>query len=80
LNNAFNANTGNFDLSKLDRSLSKSKTSVSELSAQLLNAGTTGQQAFVQLAQSIAAADRPMIGLKGRLAEFATTLKNTARW
>ena len=80
LNNAFNANTGNFDLSKLDKSLSKSKTSVGELSAQLLNAGTTGQQAFVQLAQSIAAADRPMIGLRGRLAEFATTLKNTARW
>lgn len=80
LNNAFNSSTGNFDLSKLDKSLAKSKTSVAELSASLLNAGTTGQQAFVQLAQSIAAADRPMIGLKGRMAEFATTLKNTARW
>lgn len=43
LNNAFNAQTGNFDLSKLDRSLKTSSTNVTELSHKLLSAGTTGE-------------------------------------
>jgi hypothetical protein len=50
LNKAFNATTGNFDLSKLNRSLSLSKQNIATLSSDLLRAGSTGQQAFVQLA------------------------------
>jgi hypothetical protein len=50
LNNAFNADTGKFDLSKLDKSLKASSTNVTELSGKLLNAGTQGQQAFIKLA------------------------------
>lgn len=80
LNNAFNAQTGNFDLSKLDRSLKTSSTNVTELSSKLLGAGASGEQAFVKLAQSIAAADRPVVTLNSKLNEMLTTLKNTARW
>lgn len=80
LNNAFNAETGNFDLSKLDRSLKTSSTNVTELSSKLLGAGASGEQAFVKLAQSIAAADRPVVTLNSKLNEMLTTLKNTARW
>lgn len=80
LNNAFNAETGNFDLSKLDRSLKTSSTNVTELSSKLLGAGSSGEQAFVKLAQSIAAADRPVVTLNSKLSEMLTTLKNTARW
>ena len=80
LNQAYNATTGNFDLSRLDKSLKTSKTNVSELSSKLLQAGQTGQQAFVQLAQSIAAADRPMVTLSSRMSDLFTSIKNTAKW
>lgn len=80
LNEAYNQKTGNYDLSKLNASLAKSKTSVTELSTSLLQAGTTGQQAFIKLAQSIAAADQPMITLNARLQDFLTTVKNTIKW
>lgn len=80
LNNAYNSNTGRLDLSKLDKSLRASSANVKTLSHDLLQAGSQGQQAFVQLAQSIAAAERPMVGISARLKEFGTTLANTARW
>ena len=80
LNEAYNTTTGNYDLSKLNASLAKSKTSVTKLSNGLLQAGATGQQAFIKLAQSIAAADQPMITLNARLQDFLTTVKNTVKW
>lgn len=80
LNEAYNQKTGNYDLSKLNASLAKSKTSVTELSTSLLKAGTTGQQAFIKLAQSIAGADQPMITLNARLQDFLVTLKNSVKW
>ncbi len=80
LNEAYNTSTGNYDLSKLNASLARSKTNVTELSNGLLQAGATGQQAFIKLAQSIAAADQPMITLNARLQDFLTTVKNTVKW
>ena len=80
LNNAFNVKTGQFDLSALDKSLKASGSNIQNLSTKLLNAGETGQQAFMKLAQSISLADQPMLRINGRLKEFATTMKNTARW
>lgn len=80
LNEAYNTATGNYDLSKLNASLNRSQTDVTKLSKSLLDAGVTGQQAFVKLAQSIAAADQPMISLNARLQDFLTTVKNTVKW
>lgn len=80
LNEAYNTTTGNYDLSKLQASLARSKTSITEYTSQLLKAGTVGQEAFVKLAQSIAAADQPMIRLNARLTDFLTTVKNTVKW
>ena len=80
LNEAYNTTTGNYDLSKLNASLNRSQTDVIKLSKSLLEAGSTGQQAFVKLAQSIAAADQPMISLNARLQDFLTTVKNTVKW
>ena len=80
LNQAYNATTGNFDLSRLDKSLRTSNTNVTKLSSSLLQAGQSGQQAFIQLAQSIASADRPMINLSSRMTDLFTTIKNTAKW
>lgn len=80
LNEAYNTATGNYDLSKLNASLNRSQTNVTKLSKSLLDAGVTGQQAFVKLAQSIAAADQPIISLNARLQDFLTTVKNTVKW
>lgn len=80
LNQAFNAKTGNFDLSRLDKSLKSSGQNIDVLSSKLLGAGQQGQQAFIQLAQSIAAAERPSITLSKRMTDLFTTLKNTAKW
>ena len=80
LNNAFNATTGRFDLSMLDKSLRTSKSNISSLSTQLLGAGDTGKQAFLKLAQSIASADQPMLRISNRMREFGTVMKNTIKW
>lgn len=80
LNEAYNTATGNYDLSKLNASLNRAQTDVTKLSKNLLDAGVTGQQAFVKLAQSIAAADQPIISLNARLQDFLTTVKNTVKW
>jgi TP901 family phage tail tape measure protein len=80
LNQAYNTSTGNLDLSKLNASLQKSSTNVTQLSNKLLQAGASGQSAFINLAQAISKADYPMFKLNSRLTEMWTTLKNTARW
>ena len=80
LNNAFNATTGKFDLSLLDKSLKSSKSNITDLSTSLLSAGSTGQQAFLKLAQSISLADQPMLRISNRMREFGTVMKNTIKW
>ena len=80
LNNAFNATTGKFDLSLLDKSLKSSKSNITDLSTSLLSAGSTGQQAFLKLAQSISLADQPMLRISNRMREFGTVMKNTVKW
>lgn len=77
LNEAYNQKTGNYDLSRLNASLNKAGANVTELSTKLINAGTTGRQAFITLAQSIAMADQPMITLNARLQDFLVTVKNS---
>ena len=80
LNNAFDIKTGNFDLSRLNSSLKSSGQSLSELSNKLLNAGMTGESAFLNLSKSISRANINLTKSQGLLGSFITTLKNTARW
>lgn len=80
LNNAFDIKTGNFDLSRLNSSLKSSGQSLSELSNKLLNAGMTGESAFLNLSKSISRANINLTKSQGLLDSFITTLKNTARW
>ena len=80
LNNAFNAKTGRFDLSMLDKSLNASNTSVANLATNLLSAGNSGKQAFLQLAQAISMADQPLLKINAKIKEFSTTMANTVRW
>lgn len=80
LSNAVNIDTGKLDLNKLNTSLKQSKTNIGELSGKLLSVGSSGEQAFVKLAQSVASAERPIVSLGSRVNGLLTTLKNTARW
>lgn len=80
LNNAFNANTGNLDLSLLDKSLKTSNSNLTTLSTSLLGAGKVGQQAFAQVAQAIAQADQPMLKISNKLQDFVVSLKNAAKY
>ena len=80
LNNAFDASTGKLDLSRFDASLKKSNSNVQTLANNLLQSGSAGQTAFLQLSRSISQANFPMVKLNGSLREMMTTLKNTARW
>lgn len=80
LKNAFNAKTGNLDLSKLHSSLQQSKTSLKDLTSNFSQAGAVGQQAFTSLARAIATADQPTLTLNTHLSTMWTTLKNVARF
>ena len=80
LNNAFNTKTGNLDLSKLNASLKSAGTDLATLSSGLLKAGLNGEQAFMNIQRSIATASVQIKQANGLLANFWTTLKNTARW
>ena len=77
---AVNVDTGKLDLNRFSLSLKKSNTSITELAIKLNGAGAVGQQAFLNLAKSIALADNSALNLGTKLGGLMTTLKNTARW
>lgn len=80
LDSATNVKTGQLDLGKFNESLKKSGTTLSQYAKSLQNLGPEGDKAFSQLAQAITTAEVPLRRANGLLAEFGTTLKNTARW
>jgi TP901 family phage tail tape measure protein len=77
---ATDVKTGKLDLSKFSQSLDKSNIKLQDVRATLSALGPQGEKAFLQLSKSIAQADAPMLRMNAKLRDFATTLKNTARW
>jgi len=80
LQNAINTNTGNLDFSRLSESLKKSGTDLNVYGQKLRSLGPEGQQAFQQLAKSVAQSEIPLRRSTALLDQFKTTLMNTARW
>ena len=80
LSAAYNADTGKLDLGKLNASLNSAKANIGDLSSRLLQAGATGQQAFVQLAKSMSMAEAPAFRLNGIVSKLWVSLKNVATW
>ena len=80
LNNSLNADTGRLDLSKFNTELDKSGLTVGQLAAQMNGLGVDGQKAFLNLANSIVTAQKPMRETNKLLDGMWTALKNTARW
>ena len=77
---AVNVNTGKLDLNKFSQSLSQSKQSLSDLYNSLSKAGPQGQQAFLQLASSIASSESQVLNLNSKVKDLGQTLKNTVKW
>lgn len=80
LQEATNVKTGNLDLTKFTAQLQKSGMTLEKYRMSLTSLGPDGAKAFVQLANSIAAADIPIRRTNALLAEMGTVLKNTIRW
>ena len=72
--------TGSLDLGQFNQELKKANLSAETIKSSLVALGPEGQATFAKLAQSISMAEVPLKRTNGLLAEFATTLKNTARW
>lgn len=80
LNNSLNADTGRLDLSKFSGQLSNSGLTLNSLSKDMNALGADGQKAFLNLANSIVTAQKPMVESNKLLDGMWTALKNTARW
>ena len=80
LEQATNADTGKLDLGLLNKSLKDAGITLDQYRQKLQQAGPVGQQAFNSLASSILKAEIPLKQCNTLLSNFATTLKNTARW
>ena len=80
LSKAVNVDTGKLDLNKFMTELDKSGTSLSDLSANLLKAGSVGQQSFNALINSIAQSEVKLKSTQNVFTKFATTLKNSVGW
>lgn len=80
LKNAINTETGQLNLVKLQSSINRTGDSVGTLSSQLLKAGSTGREAFMNLTSYIAMAQKPTMTLNRHMQALWTTMKNTMKW
>ena len=80
LKKAFNADTGKLNLTKFNMEIKNSGHNLQTLTRQLLGAGQSGRQAFMQMSIAIANSQKSMIKAGGAAQALWTTLKNTARW
>lgn len=80
LKQATNVNTGKLDISKFSQQLKASGKDLSQYAASLQKLGSTGQQAFMQLAQSIGQAHVPIRTTNRLLQSLGANLLNVAKW
>ena len=60
INNSLNADTGRLDLSKFNQQLNNSGLSLGKLASDMTAMGSDGQKAFLNLANSIVTAQKPV--------------------
>lgn len=80
LQRATNPTTGSLDLSKFNNELKKSGLTLEDYYIKLSKLGPAGQQAFMNVAQSITAAQVPLKRTSKLFDELWITMKNTMRW
>ena len=72
--------TGRLDLGTFHKELNKANLDVNQVKSSLMSLGAEGQDAFLKLSQSISLSEVPLKKINNLVTNFATTLKNTARW
>lgn len=77
---ATDSTTGKLDLSKFNQELHKSGMTLEQYQDKLSALGPEGEKTFAQVTESIVNADAKIRDANSVLAQFATTLKNAARW
>lgn len=80
LQNAFNQDTGKLNLTKFNMEMKQAGMSVEKYRAALTSIGPQGQQAFTQLAHSVAMAETNTINLSAGIQRLGTTFMNTLRY
>ena len=80
LQSAMNPKTGKLDLTRFNESLKQSGMTLAQYKMHLEEMGPQGTKAFNQLATAIQNAEVPVKRVNTKMQEFATTLKNTAKW
>ena len=80
LQNAFNQDTGKLNLTKFNMEMKNAGMSLEQYRAKLTSIGPQGQQAFTQLAHSIAIADTSTISLNAGIQRLGATFMNTLRY
>lgn len=80
LKEAVNVKTGKLDLAKFNESIKRGGIGLEEYQKTLTSMGSVGEQAFTNLARSIATAEIPLRKSNTLLNDFATTMKNTVKW
>ncbi len=80
ISEAINVDTGQLDVGKLTKSFQQSQKSLSDYRRSLVALGPEGEKTFKELSQAILNADVPLRESNKLLQNFATTLKNTAKW
>ncbi len=77
---ATNPETGTLNLNKFSQVIKSSGKDLSFYRDQLLSLGSTGEQAFLQLARSVLQAQTPLMVSSSLINKMWTTMANTARW
>ena len=80
LQKAVNVKTGKLDLTRFNDSLRESGMTLDKYQQSFSKVGSVGQQAFTELARSIATAEIPLRRSSKLLDNFAVTMKNTVKW
>lgn len=80
LSQAFNQDTGRLNLNKFNQQMKQGGMSLEKYKAQLSAIGPQGQQAFNQLAFSIATAEAPILNLNDGIRRLGATFMNTFRY
>lgn len=80
LQSAINVNTGQLDLSRFTKEMSKSGMSLEKYRTTLAAIGPSGQAAFADLAKAIVASETPLTRSIGLMNKLWDTLKRTAGW
>ena len=80
LTQAINPLTGNLNLTKFNDQLMTSQMNLKDYKNQLSALGTAGNQAFNNLARSIATAETPLLRTSQAASAMWTALGNAARW